>query len=146
MKISVIIPTVNEASCLANVLEALTLESRGDYEVIVVDGGSNDGTESIAKEAGARVIVCSPAGRALQMNRGVAEAGGEALFFLHGDTLVPTGAIDFIAEAFENSEVVGGGFLREFDSTSLWLGMTCRMAECKRTKSSQPSVLQSGST
>lgn len=124
-----IIPTLNEAANLAGVLGALDVTLSGPHEVVVVDGGSKDETGVIAKEGGARLITCSPAGRARQLNRGVAETGGELLFFLHGDTLVPTGALDLIAEAFEDNEVVGGGFLREFDSDSRWLELTCRIAD-----------------
>lgn len=122
-----IIPTLNEAENLAGVLAALMPEE--DHEVIVVDGGSDDGTDTIAIEAGARVITSSSAGRAHQMNVGAAEAEGEVLFFLHGDTVVPVGALGLIIDALENSEVVGGGFLREFDSDSQWLGLTCRLAD-----------------
>jgi len=129
VKISVIIPTLNEAEHLAEVLEALAVESKGPHEVIVVDGGSDDGTESIAGEGGARIIACSTAGRACQMNCGAAEAQGEVLFFLHGDTLVPEDALNLIDEALANSEVVGGGFIRRFDSDSWWLNLTCRLAD-----------------
>ncbi len=122
-----IIPTLNEAENLAGVLAALMPEE--DHEVIVVDGGSDDGTDTIAKEAGARVITSSSVGRAHQMNVGAAEAEGEVLFFLHGDTVVPVGALSLIIDALENSEVVGGGFLREFDSDSRWLELTCRLAD-----------------
>ena len=129
MRISVIIPTLNEAENLSRVLEALALGQAGGNEVIVVDGGSDDETELIVEESEAQLIACTPAGRARQMNRGAAEAGGDVLFFLHGDTVVPIEALDLIAEAFENSEVVGGGFLRELDSESPWLELTCRLAD-----------------
>lgn len=129
MKISVIVPTLNEAENLAEVLEALELGQKGGHEVIVVDGGSDDGTQSIAARREAQVLACSPAGRARQMNLGAEKAKGEILFFLHGDTVVPDGALDLIEEAFDDSEMKGGGFVREFDSDSSWLEWTCRLAD-----------------
>ncbi len=129
MKISVIIPTLNEAENLAMVLAALGQREKRGNEVIVVDGGSEDETGSIAKQRGVKVINCSPAGRARQMNRGAEESQGDVLFFLHGDTVVPDGALDLIADVCRNSSVVGGGFIREFDSDSQWLRWTCRLAD-----------------
>lgn len=129
VKISVIIPTLNEAACLVKVLDGLLAEPAGDHEVLVVDGGSDDATGSIAREGGVRVITCSPAGRARQMNRGAEEAGGDVLFFLHGDTLAPEGVFGLITGALQDGDVVGGGFLRRFDSDSRWLELTCRLAD-----------------
>ncbi|MCF6312966.1 MAG: TIGR04283 family arsenosugar biosynthesis glycosyltransferase [Verrucomicrobiales bacterium] len=129
MSISVIIPTLNEAENLAAVLEALAWRKGDGNEVIVVDGGSGDGTQEIAKKEGAQVLACVAAGRAMQMNRGTEAALGEILFFLHGDTLVPDGALDLIAELCSDAQVVGGGFLRQFDSDSRWLDWTCRLAD-----------------
>lgn len=124
-----IIPTLNEEENLARVLEALTLGKKGRHEVIVVDGGSADDTKSIAEERGAQVVICSPAGRARQMNLGAEKAKGEILFFLHGDTVVPDETLDLIVEAFDGNEVKGGGFIRKFDSDSSWLDWTCRLAD-----------------
>lgn len=129
VKVSVIIPTLNEATCLAKALDALAAEPAGSHEVLVVDGGSDDATGSIAREGGARVVDCLPAGRARQMNCGAALARGDVLFFLHGDTLVPDGIFDLIGEAMEDGNIVGGGFLRQFDSDSQWLELTCRLAD-----------------
>ncbi len=84
--ISMIIPTLNEEG---NILQ--TLERVGDIpdgEVIVVDGGSRDGTVEMAKEWGARVVRSEP-GRGRQMDRGASEADGDILLFLHADTLLP---------------------------------------------------------
>ncbi len=129
MRISVIIPTLNEAEYLARVLQALAAGRGGANEVIVVDGGSRDGSRKIAKKGGAQVIDCLSAGRARQMNRGAEAAQGELLFFLHGDTLVPDGALDLIEKALEDENVVGGGFIRQFDSDSRWLDWTCRLSD-----------------
>lgn len=129
MKISVIIPTLNEAVHLASVLDALAVEPGLLYEVVVVDGGSNDDTLAVAKTGKARVVVCSPGGRARQMNRGAEESSGDILFFLHADTLVPNGALALIEEACGRDGLVGGGFIRQFDSDSSLLQWTCRLAD-----------------
>jgi len=85
-RISVVVPTLNEARGVCDTLRALApLRQRG-HEVIVVDGGSVDGTPALAAPLADRVIV-SPAGRARQMNAGAAAARGDVLWFLHADTV-----------------------------------------------------------
>ena len=85
-RVSVIIPALNEAAQLPAALAAAL--SGDPLEIIVVDGGSVDGTPEIARAHGA-VVLASPPGRAAQMNRGAAIATGERLVFLHADTLLP---------------------------------------------------------
>jgi rSAM/selenodomain-associated transferase 2 len=87
-RISVIVPTLNEEQNLSGVLDSV--RAGGAYEVIVVDGGSSDGTVDLAESSGATVIR-TRAGRGHQMNVGAAAAGGEVLLFLHGDTQLPEG-------------------------------------------------------
>jgi len=95
MSISVIIPALNEAADVGKAVEsAQRLEG---VEVIVVDGGSDDGTVEAARSAGAKAIV-SGCGRGAQMNAGATEAAGEALLFLHADTRLPQ---DFGAHVFD---------------------------------------------
>ncbi len=84
--VSVVIPTLNEETSLAQTLEAL-LAAAGHFEVIVVDGQSADRTPQIAARY-CRTL-SSPAGRGIQMNRGAEEASGDALLFLL-DRLIPT--------------------------------------------------------
>lgn len=96
--LSIIIPTLNEADGIADVLESLaTLRERG-AEVIVADGGSDDATIEIAAPLADRVID-APRGRALQMNAGAAAASGDTLLFLHADTRLPDDADRLIASA-----------------------------------------------
>ena len=91
MRLSVIIPALNEAPVIGATLEALQpMRARG-HEVIVVDGGSADGTAAAAAPLADRVVA-APRGRARQMNAGVALAAGEALVFLHADTRLPRDA------------------------------------------------------
>ncbi|MCA1600133.1 MAG: TIGR04283 family arsenosugar biosynthesis glycosyltransferase [Acidobacteria bacterium] len=110
--LSIIIPTLNEAHSLGATLDAVA-RVRGRVEVIVVDGGSGDGTLEIARERGTRVIAAER-GRGLQMNEGACLARGEALWFLHADTTVPADTAERIAEALTEPRVVGGNFRVRF--------------------------------
>jgi rSAM/selenodomain-associated transferase 2 len=112
--VSIIIPTFNEAHSIQATLQALT-HIRGEIEVIVVDGGSSDLTLEIAAKNGAHVIA-SERGRGIQMHRGASVAHGEALLFLHADTVVPPEAADRIVETFASDvTAVGGNFDIRFD-------------------------------
>lgn len=107
MRVSVIIPTLNEESSISGTI--LSARAAGADEVIVVDGGSADGTREAAERTADAVIVAPP-GRARQMNAGARASTGEALLFLHADTRVPPGSIDSLREALAQEEVAGGGF------------------------------------
>ncbi len=114
--LSVIIPVWREAETIESTLLALqSLRSQGReegnkerHEIIVVDGGSDDATASLAKPLCDQVIVSEP-GRAVQMNTGAAAASGNVLLFLHADTLLPSSALDRLAE-FAASPAVWGRF------------------------------------
>lgn len=96
--LSIIIPALNEAGGIAEVLRSLaSLRERG-AEVILADGGSDDATREIAAPLADRIID-APRGRALQMNAGVAAASGDTLLFLHADTRLPDDADRLIASA-----------------------------------------------
>jgi rSAM/selenodomain-associated transferase 2 len=86
---------------------------RPNLEIIVIDGGSRDGTPSIAKAGGANVIT-APRGRALQMNAGARIARGSVLWFLHADLEVPLNAIEQIRAALASPRVAGGCFRLRF--------------------------------
>lgn len=106
--LSTIIPTLNEVETLEGTL--LRLEGGPEAEVIVVDGGSGDGTVELARRLGVQVICCHGAGRALQMNRGAAAATGEVLLFLHADTRLPGGYRAAIGQALSAGGTVAGAF------------------------------------
>lgn len=116
MRFSVVIPTLNEEQYLRACLEHLR---KAGYwmEVIVVDGGSQDRTREIALEQGSTVIVSAP-GRGIQQNAGARVATGDALIFLHADTLLPADAFDVLEKAFLDEEVQVGTFRSVFDSDS----------------------------
>ncbi len=95
--LSIIVPCLNEAEGIADTLSALSpLRARG-AEVIVVDGGSRDGTVERAAPH-ADCVISAPRGRASQMNTGAARTRGEILLFLHADTLLPESADALILE------------------------------------------------
>lgn len=106
-----VIPTLNEA---ATVTAAITSarESLDACEVIVVDAGSVDATQDIARRAGAHVAV-APGSRAVAMNAGAQLAQGDALLFLHADTTLPDGAGVAVREALGSAD--GGAFRRRYD-------------------------------
>jgi len=88
LRLSVVVPVLNEAAGIRAALEALApLRARG-HEVIVVDGGSSDSTADIAAGLCDRVL-SAPRGRAAQMNAGARAANGDMLLFLHADTRLP---------------------------------------------------------
>jgi rSAM/selenodomain-associated transferase 2 len=118
--VSVIIPTLDEAHSLGATLQALTrLRHEGRIEVIVVDGGSADATREIAREHGAHIIL-SARGRGAQMHAGATIARGDALWFLHADTLPPPDAPELILDALRrDARIVGGNFTITFDGTRL---------------------------
>lgn len=105
--ISIIIPTRNEATAIAATLASAT--SGAVCEILVVDGGSSDETADIARRHGARVIPSAP-GRGRQMNLGAAQAKGEILLFLHGDTLLPQGFAPRVISTLRQAGVAAGAF------------------------------------
>ena len=111
--ISVIIPILNEAKILEKTLSQLQSEL-GEHELIVVDGGSTDGSVLIAEKYG-KVITSEP-GRAKQLNIGAASATGDILIFLHADIWLESGALASVATALA-SGYVGGGFQQKIDGT-----------------------------
>jgi len=128
--ISVIIPAFNEAAELPATLAALCAQE-ALLEVIVVDAGSADATAMVAHDAGARVISSARRQRAAQMNLGAAAARGDALLFLHADTRLAPGALRAMEAALRQEDVAGGGFARRYDSPSLFLRVTCALAEVR---------------
>lgn len=106
--ISIIIPTLNEAENIARLLPYLKNCCEGnEYEIIVSDCGSTDGTRSIAEKNGANVVLSSCKGRAMQMNSGAAIAKFSVLYFVHADSLPPETFFKDISNAIENGYDIG---------------------------------------
>jgi len=106
-QVSVIVPALNEEAQIARTLECV--RQCQPHEVIVVDGGSTDGTIRLAREAGAKVLKSKP-GRARQMNAGATAADGHALLFLHADTLLPREWLGVIVGTLRRPGVAAGAF------------------------------------
>lgn len=137
--ISVIIPTLNEEKALPNTLGQLLRQS-GNYEVIVVDGGSADRTCEIVHEVTCRdqrVHVLTVAkGRACQMNAGAGQARGEWLLFLHADTVLPDGTLARLNALERDQRVQAGGFLHRFSGDDWRLRMVSALDNfrCRLTR------------
>lgn len=109
MKLTIIIPTLNEAANIGDVLMRLQpMRARG-VEVIVVDADSSDATREIAAPLVDRVLT-SERGRATQMNAGAHVASGEALLFLHADSILPQNGDELIIQALSNPRFKWGRF------------------------------------
>ena len=107
--LSIVIPCLNEAAGIAAVLSRLQPMRGHGAEVIVVDGGSNDGSAALAASFADRIIE-APRGRASQMNAGAFAARGEVLLFLHADCLLPVGADHLIHDGLAASGRSWGRF------------------------------------
>ena len=130
MKLSIIIPTLNEAGRIAVALIALQpLRARG-AEIVLVDGGSSDGTPQLAARYADQVID-APRGRALQQNAGAQQALGDTLLFLHSDTQLPVNADGLIADALVESSALWGLFDVRFDADLAMLHVVAAMMNAR---------------
>ena len=102
MKISIIVPVLNEAKNLPRIFQQLQLFRELNHEVIVVDGGSVDNSLALSYK-GADVVLSSVPGRAVQMNNGAAVASGDVFLFLHADTVLPRDAAVLITSIKNDS-------------------------------------------
>jgi len=118
--LSIIVPVWNEAGEIEAALRALASLRRRGTEVIVVDGGSSDGTAELARPLADRVIA-APRGRSLQMNAGAALARGDVLLFLHADTRLPDDADCLVRDGLAKSGRTWGRFDVRFDGGGLAL-------------------------
>ncbi|MEM9827232.1 MAG: TIGR04283 family arsenosugar biosynthesis glycosyltransferase [Planctomycetota bacterium] len=100
--ISIVIPTLNEhdgiSRCVRSAWDA------GAGEVIVADGGSDDGTQEIAAEYGAACVQCERRGRGHQLNQGAARTRGEILLFLHADNWLEPTSLTPLCEISDDPE------------------------------------------
>lgn len=107
MRTSVLLPVLDERRLLPQRLAELT--TARPHQVIVIDGGSSDGTQEIAAD-GPCELVRSPPGRGTQINAGARVATGEVLLILHADVRLPVGWEQHICAALEDPSVVAGAF------------------------------------
>ncbi|RVU49307.1 TIGR04283 family arsenosugar biosynthesis glycosyltransferase [Rubrivivax rivuli] len=125
LRLSIVLPALNEATGIAATLQALAPLRAVGHEVIVVDGGSTDGTAALAAPRASRVVE-SERGRARQMNAGAAVATGEVLLFLHADTRLPAGADAAITAALQRG-ARWGRFDVHIEGRSRWLPVVARL-------------------
>jgi rSAM/selenodomain-associated transferase 2 len=125
MRLSIIIPTLNEARHLSATVAQARLQAvfGPPHEIIVADCGSVDGTADLAVRLGTQVVHEYPAlsSRAAALNRGAFEATGDVLLSLDADTLVPRGYDRAVRHALRDPHVVGGAFEFALDGPQLGL-------------------------
>mgnify|MGYP003429108461 FL=1 len=124
MRLSIVVPVLNEAQDIAAFLAPLQALRELGHEVIVVDGDSSDSTADAARPL-ADHVVTSPRGRAIQMNCGARIGSGDALIFLHADTQLPDHAPALIEEAL--TQHAWGRFDVKIAGRSGWLPVIAAM-------------------
>lgn len=137
MTLSVVVPMLNEAAALPELLAHLQALQADGCEVLLVDGGSHDGSAAMARAAGFTVVDAAR-GRARQMNAGARQAGGEVILFLHADTRLPDQAAQQVAQALgvppgaraappRSGAPMWGRFDVRISGRSPWLSVVARM-------------------
>jgi rSAM/selenodomain-associated transferase 2 len=116
MRISIVVPTLNEEAHIVSTIHNLQQLS-GEKEIIVVDGGSSDRTVALARKENVRVLEALR-GRGPQMHAGAIQSTGDVIWFVHADTNPPREAIENIRRALERPSVVAGNFGLLFDGSS----------------------------
>lgn len=121
-KISIVIPILNEAKTIGKLLNYIKHNSSQENiaDIIVVDGGSDDGSIQIVKSEPNITLINSAKGRAKQMNKGASYANGSILYFLHADSLPPKDFDKHIIQAVENNHKAGC-FRMQFEDSHWWL-------------------------
>lgn len=122
MKLSIIVPILDEAHQLPALLASLVPFTSKGIQVVLVDGGSADGSPEFAERSGFHVVRADR-GRALQMNAGAAVASGDVFLFLHADTILPTGADALVLHAVMGSSRAWGRFDVSIDGRPAMLAL-----------------------
>jgi rSAM/selenodomain-associated transferase 2 len=130
-KISIIIPVLNESEYLAQTCEALQ-ESGSGCEIIIVDGGSIDGTPELGSKYG--IIISAPQGRSAQMNAGASKATGDILWFLHADCIPHVDSLRAIKQIMQNNKVIGGAFEYRLDGNGIFYRIAESLSNLKNKR------------
>ena len=125
MKVSVVIPTLNEALILEDSLRAIS--ELNPHEIIVTDGGSTDATVQIAQNE-ATLVITSKSGRAQQMNAGAKKATGNILLFMHADSKLTWESFRRMKKVMIPAETAGGAFSLQIESEKTSLKVISLMA------------------
>jgi len=107
--VSIIIPCLNESEVICSLLASLQSLRREGHEVVLVDGGSTDGTVKMAEPLVDQLLVSDP-GRSRQMNFGAQHSSGDIFWFLHADTCLPDGAVEAVVVGLSDGGYVWGRF------------------------------------
>jgi rSAM/selenodomain-associated transferase 2 len=130
--VSVVIPVLDEEARLPACLDrVLPQAARIGAEVLVVDGGSRDGSVDLVRERPGARLLRGERGRGRQMNLGAREARGSLLVFLPADTLLPEGALQRLSEADRVGSPVAGGFRLRFDRRRLLLRWVAALSDLR---------------
>jgi rSAM/selenodomain-associated transferase 2 len=127
MKLSIIIPTLNEERSLREILVSISSHA---HEIIVVDGGSKDGTVEVARRY-ASVVLDSNRGRGIQQHTGACHAQGDVLLFLHADTWLPKGFEIMIQRTLSDKKTVFGAFHLGHHPSTAFLNLVALMANLR---------------
>ena len=125
VKVSIIIPTLNEAGTIEKTL--LRAQGHNPHEIIICDGGSRDGTLVIAEKHPTR-IVTGWQGRALQMNAAARAATGDILLFLHADNFLESAGYEKMVAGMQNEALAGGAFSLGIESDRWSLTLIASLA------------------
>ena len=109
--VAIVVPMLNEAAALPRLLRCLHALHPQPDEVVVVDGGSTDGSVALAEAGRVRVIAAGTRGRGAQVNAGVAAVGAEVVCVLHADTILPDDGVAVIRAAMADPGLALGGFV-----------------------------------
>lgn len=129
-RLSIIVPMLNEAAVLSRLIETLGELTAQGCEVMVVDGGSQDGSVETLEQAGLTVLR-SAQGRAYQMNAGAAATTGEVLLFLHADTELPGGAVVAVEQALADDDRGWGRFDVRIEGRALMLRVVAALMNAR---------------
>ena len=138
LTLAVVVPTLNEEPVLPGLLTSLRSQSHPAERIIVADGGSNDGTVSIARQAGAEVVVASNRGRGGQVAAALAKATEDVVLVAHADMLLPSQALESVRRSLaKRSDSPGGCLGHRFDQASLVLKLVewCDRRRARRGES-----------
>lgn len=138
IRLSVIVPALDEAKHLAGLLADLAPVRVAGHELILVDGGSSDGTPVVAAPGVDRVLI-APRGRASQMNAGARVARGAVLWFVHADSRLPTRAPGELLEACARGALWG-----RFDVRLSGRARLLRLVEWSMNRRSQLTGIATG--
>lgn len=139
-RISVVMPVLDEEARIGARLRELARHAF--HEVIVVDGGSQDATQTIVRSNPQMVLVESPRGRAIQMNTGASRAAGDLLLFLHADVALPEDAVAQIRATLATRGTIAGAFrtwtVPDEPSRAPWWSPLLHLADARSRYSELP--------